>query len=83
MADQYTFRSFEERQKIQKMWEDGVPVKDIAAALDRSPSVIYTELRRGRDGTRLPNKRLKYDADLAQLSVQEGFERRGRRAAGA
>lgn len=83
MAD-YAFRSYEERQKIQSLWEkDGTTAKDIAEALELSLSAVYTELRRGRDGTRLPDQRLKYDADLAQLRVQEAFERRGRKAAGA
>lgn len=82
MAD-YAFRSYEERLKIQNMWENDVPTKDIADALGVSLSSIYTELRRGRDGSRLPNKRRRYDADLAQLRVQESFERRGRKAAGA
>lgn len=81
MAD-YAFRSVSERQQIQKMWEAGTPAKDIADVLGLSLSSVYTELRRGRDGTRLPNKRLRYDADLAQLRVQEGLERRGRKAAG-
>lgn len=83
MAD-YAFRSYEERQKIQSLWEkDGTTAKDIAEALELSLSAVYTELRRGRDGTRLPDQRLKYDADLAQLGVQEALERRGRKAAGA
>ncbi len=82
MAD-YAFRSYEERQKIQSLWEDGSTAKDIAEALELSLSAVYTELRRGRDGTRLPDQRLKYDADLAQLRVQEALERRGRKAAGA
>lgn len=82
MAD-YAFRSFEERQTIQRMWENGAPAKNIATSMDLSLSAIYTELRRGRDGTRLPDKRLRYDAELAQLSVQQGLERRGRKAAGA
>ena len=81
MAD-YAFRSFEERQKIQGMWEAGLSAQDIAAEMELSPSSIYTELRRGYDGTRLPNKRRRYDADLAQLRVQESLERRGRKAAG-
>lgn len=83
MAD-YAFRSYEERQKIQSLWEkDGTTAKDIAEALELSLSAVYTELRRGRDGTRLPDQRLKYDADLAQLRVQEALERRGRKTAGA
>lgn len=80
MAD-YAFRSYEERQKIQEMVEAGLSAKDIAASLGISPSAVYAELRRGRDGTRLPDKRLGYNAELAQLSVQQGLERRGRRTA--
>lgn len=82
LAD-YAFRSYEERQKIQEMVEAGLSAKDIAASLGISPSAVYAELRRGRDGTRLPDKRLGYNAELAQLSVQQGLERRGRRTAGA
>lgn len=80
MAD-YAFRSFDERQKIQGMWEAGLSAQDIATEMELSLSSIYTELRRGYDGTRLPNKRRRYDADLAQLRVQESLERRGRRKA--
>ena len=82
MAD-YTFRSISERQKIQSMWEAGASAKDIADEMGLSLSSVYTELRRGYDGTRLPDKRRRYDADLAQLTVQKGLERRGRKAAGA
>lgn len=81
MAD-YAFRSFDERQKIQGMWEAGLSAQDIATEMELSLSSVYTELRRGYDGTRLLNKRRRYDADLAQLRVQESLERRGRKAAG-
>lgn len=81
MAD-YAFRSFDERQKIQGMWEAGLSAQDIATEMELSLSSVYSELRRGYDGTRLPNKRRRYDADLAQLRVQESLERRGRKAAG-
>lgn len=79
MAD-YAFRSYHERQEIERMVEAGMSVKEIAGSLGISLSAVYTELRRGRDGTRLPDKRLRYNADLAQLSVQQGLERRGRRS---
>ena len=82
MAD-YSFRSYEERRNIQQMWETGLTAKEIATSLDKSPSTIYTELQRGRDGTRLHDQRLRYDADLAQLRVQQALERRGRKAAKA
>ena len=72
-----------ERRAAGKIVEAGLSAKDIAASLGISPSAVYAELRRGRDGTRLPDKRLGYNAELAQLSVQQGLERRGRRTAGA
>ena len=80
MAD-YAFRSFDERQKIQAMWEAELSAQNIANEMGLSLSSIYTELRRGYDGTRLPNMRRRYDAALAQLRVQESLERRGRRKA--
>lgn len=73
-------RTYEERTIIQKMWNDGAQAKEIADKLEAPLSTIYSELRRGQDGSRLQNQRLRYDADLAQLRVQQSFERRGRRA---
>jgi len=75
----YTSRTYEERKQIQGLWEDGVQAKEIADKLAAPLSSIYSELRRGQDGTRLPNKRMRYDADLAQLRLQQSYERRGRK----
>ena len=75
----YTSRTYEERRTIQKLWEAGVQAKEIADKLDAPLSSIYSELRRGQDGSRLPNQRMRYNADLAQLRIQQSFERRGRR----
>ncbi len=77
----YAFRSFDERKQIEGLWEAGTPAKEIAAKLNISISAFYTELRRGQDGARLPDQRRRYDADLAQLRVQQSLERRGRKAA--
>ena len=79
MAD-YAFRTLEDRQKIEKLWEDGRTPKEISASLDKSMAVIYAELTRGQDGTRLPDRRLRYSAELAQRRVQASLERRGKRA---
>ena len=76
----YVSRTYEERIIIQKLWEAGVQAKEIANKLEAPLSSIYSELRRGQDGSRLPNQRLCYNADLAQLRIQQSFERRGRRA---
>ena len=59
----------------------GTPTKDIATKLNMSAFVLYTELHRGQDGTRLPNQRRRCNANLAQLRVQQSLERRGRKAA--
>ena len=75
----YTSRTYEERRTIQKLWEAGVQAKEIADKLDAPLPSIYSELRRGQDGSQLPNKRMRYNADLAQLRIQQSFERRGRR----
>ena len=75
----YTSRTYEERRTIQKLWEDGVQAKEIADRLEAPLSSLYSELRRGQDGSQLPNKRMRYNADLAQLRIQQSFERRGRR----
>lgn len=79
MAD-YAFRTLEDRQKIEKLWEGGRTPKEISYHLDKSLAVIYTELTRGQDGTRLPDQRLRYSAELAQRRVQASLERRGKRA---
>ena len=78
MAD-YAFRTLEDRRKIEKLWEDGRTPKEISAQLEKSITVIYTELNRGQDGTRLPDQRLRYSAELAQRRVQASLERRGKR----
>ena len=60
----YAFRTFDERKKIEDLWEAGTPAKDIATKLNISASAHYTELRRGQDGTRLPDQRRRYNADF-------------------
>ena len=79
MAD-YAFRTIGDRVEIQKMWEKGYSPKKIAEDTGKSLAVVYTELSRGRDGTRLPDQRLRYSAELAQRRVQQSLERRGRKA---
>ena len=75
----YAFRSLEDRRKVETLWEKGRVPKEIASELGTSVSVIYNELSRGRDGSRLPDQRLRYNAELAQIRVQKSLERRGKR----
>lgn len=76
----YAFRTLEDRQKIEKLWEDGQTPKEISETTGVSVHVVYKELTRGQDGTRLPDQRLRYSADVAQMRVQRSLENRGRRA---
>ena len=54
--------------------------KEISETTGVSVHVVYNELTRGQDGTRLPDQRLRYSAELAQRRVQASLERRGKRA---
>lgn len=76
----YAFATLQARQKLQELWEQGMAVKDLSAALEVPLSTLYTELRRGRSGDRLPDQRLQYDASLAQLRMRQELERRGKQS---
>ena len=78
MAD-YAFRTLEDRKKNEKLWAGGRTPKEISETTDVSVHVVYKELTRGQDGTRLPDQRLRYSADMAQLRVQQSLEKRGKR----
>lgn len=84
MAD-YAFRTVEERQEIQKLWEKGRTPKEISETLGKSLAVVYRELSRGQDGSRLPEPdgRLRYDAAMAQRRARQSLEKRGRKASRA
>ena len=74
----YAFQSLQARQRLQTLWEEqGQTAKALANSLSVPLSTVYTELRRGRSGDRLPDQRLKYDAAQAQLTMQQELERRG------
>lgn len=42
------YRTYEERKKIQRLWETGATAKEIAGEISASVSSIYAELRRGK-----------------------------------
>lgn len=77
----YILLTLKDRRHIQQLWsQPECSARDIAEKLHLSLARTYHELRRGQDGvTRLPDQRLKYDANLAQLRMHEAFARRGRR----
>ena len=80
----YAVQSLQARQTLQTLWEEqGQTAKTLAKTLSVPLSTVYTELRRGRTGDRLPDQRLEYDAKLAQLKMQQELEQRGRKTAKA
>lgn len=79
MAD-YAFRTLEDRRKLQTLYENGLTPKELSQETKKTTMVIYRELRRGQDGTRLKDGRLKYDATVAQRAVNKSLEQRGRKA---
>lgn len=76
----YAFRTYEERKEIQKMYEAGASIREIAKSFGLSNSAMHVEIKRGyRDDVLLPDMRPMYDADLAQLKVKQSLARRGRK----
>jgi len=53
----YTSRTYEELKQIQGLWGAGGQAKEIADKLAAPLPSTYPELRRGQDGTGLPNMR--------------------------
>ena len=52
----YAFQSLQARQTLQTLWEEqGQTAKTLAKTLSVPLSTVYTELRRGRTGDRLPD----------------------------
>lgn len=76
----YAYKTLSQRRTIQKLWESGMDAKGLSAELNLSLSAVYAELKRGYDGSRMPDCRRHYDAELAQLRMQQGLEKRGRKA---
>ena len=58
-----------DRRNLQDLYETGLSPRELSEKMEKTVTVIYTELRRGRDGTRLEDGRLKYDATVAQRVV--------------
>ena len=79
--DGYSYLTFAQRRKIERMYGAGERAVEIAAETGRSVAAIYAELKRGYTGELDGNKRPMYSADLAQTTAQENIRRRGRRAA--
>lgn len=73
--------TLQERQELERRWANGDNAVQIAKDLDVSNMTIYTELKRGQDGTLDRNARMTYRAELGQQAFQRALRNRGRRAA--
>ena len=71
--------TLKERKVLARRWERGDSAAQIAKDMGFSNATIYTELKRGADGTLDKNKRKRYDAELGQAAFQEALRNRGRR----
>ena len=74
---QYEFLTFEDRKKIEELYNTGTRVAEIAQTLSRCENTIYNDLRKG-----LTNKigqfgRRIYSAQQAQEIAQQGIKNRG------
>lgn len=79
MAD-YAFRTLDDRKEIQKLYEFGASVDEMANYFGVDRSTMFREMTRGyRDDERLPDRRRKYDAEQAQECMLRSFEKRGHR----
>lgn len=58
--------TLEDRKTIERMYNEGSRVDDIAAALGRNRATVYREIRKGFTGEMDKNGRLGYSADLGQ-----------------
>ena len=77
---QYEFLTFDDRKKIEDVYNNGTRVAEIAQTLSRCENTIYNDLRKG-----LTNKigqfgRRIYSAQQAEESAKEGIKKRGRKS---
>ena len=72
-----------DRKVLARRWENGESAAAIARDMGFSNATIYTELKRGADGTLDENKRLRYDPERGQEAYQRALRNRGRRPAAA
>lgn len=75
--------TFSERKELARRWESGEMATKIAKDMGFSNATIYTEIKRGADGTLDENKRLRYDPERGQEVFQRALRNRGRRPAAA
>jgi IS30 family transposase len=77
---QYKFLTFEDRRKIETLYNSGTRVAEIAQAIGHCENTIYKDLRKGlTDKSGRVGRRI-YSAQQAEESAKEGLKKRGNRA---
>ena len=82
-VEKRTYLTLPMRRELARRWARGDKAAEIARDFGVSNATIYTELKRGDDGTLDENMRPHYDAELGQKAYQEALRNRGRRPAAA
>lgn len=75
--------TYDERKKIEQLYNNGLSPADIAMEIGVHISTMYRELGKGGDGTLDCNARCKYSADLAESKAAQSLKCRGRRSEAA
>ena len=73
----YHYLVLMERREMQRLYEKGFSIAEIARDLNVDRGTIYHELKRGNTGEILPNGRAGYDAEKADAVFLAGIRRRG------
>nr|DAP39804.1 MAG TPA: RNaseH [Caudoviricetes sp.] len=73
------YLTLEDRKSLERLYDQGAGLSDIATSLGVHLATIYRELTRGDTGEIDKNGREGYNAELAQKALQESLKRRGRR----
>lgn len=74
-----TYLNYDQRRKIEALYESGASHKSIAADLRVCLTTVYRELERGRIGGDLDhNGRIKYSAEVAQKNFIDSLKKRGK-----
>lgn len=74
---QYEFLTFEDRKKIEELYNNGTRVAEIAQTLSRCENTIYNDLRKGLTNKLGQFGRRIYSAQQAQEIAQQGIKNRG------
>lgn len=75
----YKYITFDDRKKIEKLYNDGMKITDIAVAVGFSFAAVYRELKRGYTGNYDSNMQPEYNAEIAQVTFCKSLKSRGRR----